>query len=133
MFGRKFPWEEDEEFDSDDLDDDNLEDNDDDDDDDTYEDDYSYADDDDDDDDDEDDEDEDETQFDRIERAFREERATIRSCDNVHKLRTLRAWHVDLAESGACEAGRIRARDLVELVDERITDIKARRLARRYR
>ena len=128
MFGRKFPWEEDEELDSNDLDDDNLENDDDDNDDNDDNDDDTYA------DDEEDDEDDgDETQFDRIERAFREERATIRSCDDVLELRTLRAWHVDLAESGVCEAGRIRAKDLVELVDDRITDLKARRLARRYR
>ena len=36
-----------------------------------------------------------------------------------------------LAGSGEREAVLIRARDLVELVDDRITDLKARRMARR--
>ena len=137
MFGRKFPWEDDEELDSNEFEDGDTEDDTDDDTDD--DDDYSYVDDDDDDDDDnsymddDDDDDDDEALFVRIERAFREERANVRSCDDVHELRHKRAGFLDMAEGNGREAGRIRARDLIELVDERITDLKARRLARRYR
>ncbi len=87
---------------------------------------------DDDDEDDGDDEDDDE-RFAAIERAFRLERANIRSCEDLHELRHLRASHQALANSNAREAGRIRARDLVELIDDRITDLKARRMARRGR
>lgn len=83
-------------------------------------------------DDEEEDEDEDEDEvFANIERAFRQERAAIRVCDDLHELRRLRATHQALANSGARDAGRIRARDLVELIDDRITDLKARRMARR--
>ncbi|MFH1466941.1 MAG: hypothetical protein ABIO70_21340 [Pseudomonadota bacterium] len=69
--------------------------------------------------------------FAEIEQVFRRERARIRACDDIHELQALRAEYRSTAESGAREAGRIRARDLIELVDGRITDIKARRLAGR--
>lgn len=81
--------------------------------------------------DDEDDDEDDDEVFANIERAFRQERAAIRACDDLHELRRLRATHQALANSGARDAGRIRARDLVELIDDRITDLKARRMARR--
>jgi hypothetical protein len=75
----------------------------------------------------------DDERFAAIERAFRLERANIRSCEDLHELRHLRASHQALANSNAREAGRIRARDLVDLIDDRITDLKARRMARRGR
>ena len=81
---------------------------------------------------DEEEEEDDEEVFGRIERAFRQQRARIRVCEEIHELRTIRTEHVVLAESAAREAERIRARDLVELVDDRITDLKAQRIARRH-
>lgn len=78
------------------------------------------------------DEDDDEQLY-EIERAFRDDRATIRACEDLRELRRLRSAHQDLADSDGREAGRIRARDLVELIDERITDLRARRIASRRR
>jgi hypothetical protein len=125
MTPKPFHWDDDEtEDDSEEID---FEDDDDDDDEDSDE--FDL---DDDDEDDGDDEDDDE-RFAAIERAFRLERANIRSCEDLHELRHLRASHQALANSNAREAGRIRARDLVELIDDRITDLKARRMARRGR
>lgn len=68
----------------------------------------------------------------RIEKAFRSERARIRSTEDLHELRALRAeCEALLSNAGAPQAARIRARDLVELVDDRLTDLKAKRLAAR--
>lgn len=89
-----------------------------------------------DDDDDELDEEEDEEEEDeddllaRIEHAYRSERARIRASDDGHELRALRTEYVALEASGRLnQAGRLRARDLIELIDDRVTDLKAKRLA----
>jgi hypothetical protein len=75
----------------------------------------------------EDDEDEEELLM-RIERAFRNERARIRNCNDVYTLRQLRdQYGQDLAGGSLNQAARIRARDLIELVDDRITDVSSRR------
>jgi len=75
----------------------------------------------------------DDQQLYEIERAYRQERATIQACDDLNELRRLRRAHQELADSDGREAGRIRALDLVELIDERITDLRAQRLASRSR
>lgn len=70
----------------------------------------------------------------RIERAFRTERARIRACEDLHELRAMRADHQSLVTNrNAAPAARIRSRDLVELVDDRVTDLKAKRLVARGR
>ncbi len=115
MFGRKFPWDDDEELDSDEIEDHDYES-------------YSY---DDDDGDAEDDDEDDEQVFANIERIFRQERAKVRACKDIRELRRMHAEYRELAEGNGRVAGRIRARDLMELVDERITDLKAQRMARR--
>ncbi len=79
------------------------------------------------------DEDDGDQQLYEIERAYRQERATIRACDDLHELRRLRRAHQELADSDGREAGRLRAFDLVELIDERITDLRAQRMASRSR
>ncbi len=79
------------------------------------------------------DDDDDDEQLYEIERAYRHERATILACEDLRELRRLRRAHQELADSDGREAGRIRALDLVELIDERITDLRARRMASRSR
>lgn len=68
-----------------------------------------------------------------VERAFRGERARIRACESLVELREIRATYEDHAVSLPHVAQRIRARDLVEIADDRITSLKAARLARRGR
>ncbi len=68
----------------------------------------------------------------RVERAFRTERARIRASEDVQELRALRSEFQTLESNGRMpQSARIRAHDLVELIDDRITDIKAMRLADR--
>lgn len=68
----------------------------------------------------------------RIERKFREERAKIRATSETYELRAMRSeYQRALTDEDLHDAGRIRLRDLIELVDDRLTDIKARRLTRR--
>jgi len=70
----------------------------------------------------------------QVEAGFRSDRARIRSCGDLDELRELRAEYQRLEmRGGLSAAGRIRAHDLVELIDERITDIKAQRMDRRWR
>jgi len=77
-------------------------------------------------------EDEEEDLLQRIEQAFRGERARIRGCGDLDELRALRAAYAsDAAGSRLNQAGRIRARDLIELIDDRVTDLKAQRIAAR--
>ncbi len=83
-----------------------------------------------DDEDDEDDDDEEEVLA-QIDKAFRADRARIRSCEDVDELRRLRAEFVALVGSAGHTARAIRSRDLIELVDDRITDLRARRMVRR--
>ena len=68
-----------------------------------------------------------------VERAFRSERARIRSCESLVELREIRATYEDQSTTLPHMAQRIRARDLVEVADDRITSLKAVRLARRGR
>jgi len=68
-----------------------------------------------------------------VERAFRNERARIRTCESLVELREIRATYEDAAANLSHVAQRIRARDLVEIADDRITSLKAARLARRGR
>jgi hypothetical protein len=68
----------------------------------------------------------------RIEKAFRTERARIRASVDIGELRALRSEYQALESNARMpQAARIRARDLVELIDDRVTDIKAKRLADR--
>lgn len=70
----------------------------------------------------------------RVEAGFGSDRARIQSCGDLDELRGLRAEYQRLETRGGLSmAGRIRAHDLVELIDDRITDIKARRMDRRWR
>lgn len=97
----------------------------------------NYNDDDDDiefeDDDDEEEEEEDEEELlARIEKAFRGERARSRACTDLNELRALRPEYQTVESNGTLnQAGRIRAHDLIEIIDDRVTDLKAKRIAAR--
>ncbi|MFZ5477356.1 MAG: hypothetical protein ACOZNI_11335 [Myxococcota bacterium] len=81
------------------------------------------------DDDDDDDQDED-ARLARIETAFRAERALIRACDDVAELRTKRREYQAVLSNGeVIGVGRLRINDLIELIDDRTTDLKAKRFA----
>ncbi len=82
-----------------------------------------------DDDDDSEDPPDEETIFQNIEAAFRTERARVRACDDLHELRTIRSEFQALSTSPrANAAARRRINDLIEILDDRVTDIKAKRL-----
>lgn len=77
-------------------------------------------------DDDADEEEDEEDLLERVESAFRTDRARIRQSDSIYELRLLKVEYQDLESNGRLsQAGRIRARDLMELVDQRITDLRA--------
>ncbi len=84
---------------------------------------------------DEDDADEDESDDDeaerleRIEKAFRAERAVVRASDNVGDLRAKRREYQVILANTANSVGRLRMNDLIELVDEQVTNLKAKRFA----
>ena len=78
---------------------------------------------------DEDEEDEDEAD---VEREFREQRARVRATVDLDDLRQMRANLRHAVSAGAVRgASRIRATDLIELIDDRITDLRAKQLADR--
>jgi hypothetical protein len=83
---------------------------------------------------DEEDEEDDEEQILRVEQAFRRERARIRASKDIPELREMRTvYQTSIAEDELCQAARIRSHDLIELIDDRITDIKASRMTARGR
>jgi hypothetical protein len=80
-------------------------------------------------DDDDDDDDDDEAE---VERQFREHRARVRACANLDDLRQMRANLRHAVSAGTVQgASRIRAKDLIELIDDRITDVRAKQIADR--
>lgn len=81
----------------------------------------------------EEEEEDEEELFAKIEQAFRTERARIRNSEDLYELRTMRAEYQALDTGGRSQACRIRARDLIALVDDRVTDLKAKRLAEQRR
>ena len=67
----------------------------------------------------------------RLERAFRTERAGIRETSDVQALRRLRGeYEALLRQEGLRGAVAMRANDLLELIDERITDLRATQRAK---
>ena len=66
----------------------------------------------------------------RVERAFRADRARIRACGDVGELRAMQDdFRASLADGTLYGVAALRGNDLVELIDERITDLKAARMA----
>lgn len=83
-----------------------------------------------DDDDDDDDEslpEEDDAFLARLDKAFRATRARIRASTDLAELRTLRANHAASLSERMTPTTRVRTQDIVELVDERVTDLRAGR------
>lgn len=70
----------------------------------------------------------DEGLFERVEAAFRSDRAKIRGLADVGDLREMRAsYQAQVDDDHLPDIGRVRASDLLSLVEDRITDILARR------
>ncbi len=69
-----------------------------------------------------------EERLERIEKAFRAERTKVRACDDVAALRTMRRDYQEILAS-AVGVGRLRMNDLIETVDEQVTNLKAKRFA----
>lgn len=70
----------------------------------------------------------------RVERAFRADRARIRACADVSELRAMQdEFQASLADGTLYGVAALRGNDLVELIDARITDLKAARVAGRGR
>ena len=68
------------------------------------------------------------------EMTFREERTAVRASMDLPDLRRVRRNLQDaLAEGGLAGVAAARARDLVELIDDRIAELRARQLTGRTR
>ena len=70
----------------------------------------------------------------RVEHAYREERARIRASEDLAELGTMRkTYRAQLSDGTLYGIAAVRGDDLLELIDDRITDLKAARLAERRR
>ena len=78
----------------------------------------------------EEEEEEDEDQhLEENESAFQQHRAAVRSCSDLGDLADMRAQFSALTtHSGLSQAARVRARDLVQLTNDRIAEVRARRI-----
>lgn len=75
-----------------------------------------------------------EAEFARVDAVYRKERGEIRQCLDLAELRSLRAGYEALIRNEhASDIARVRAADLVESIDDRVTDVKAKQLAERER
>ena len=74
------------------------------------------------------DDDEDEDLYARVDRAHRDERAKVRTSEDIAELREMReTYQEQLMEGKLPGITGVRANDLIEQIDDRITDLKARR------
>lgn len=70
----------------------------------------------------------------RVERAYREERARVRATVDLDELRTMRElYRTQIADGTLHGIAAVRGNDLLEQIDDRVTDLKAARLAERGR
>lgn len=68
----------------------------------------------------------------RVERAYRSERSRIRACTDVEELRSMRnSYRQQLTSRTLVGVAAIRGNDLLEIIDDRITDLKAQQIAKR--
>ncbi len=66
----------------------------------------------------------------RVERAYREERARVRASVDLDELRMMRElYRTQVADGTLHGIAAVRGNDLLEHIDDRITDLKAARLA----
>jgi len=72
--------------------------------------------------------DEDEDLFARVDRAYRDERAKVRTSEDIAELQEMReTYHEQLMEGKLPGIAGVRANDLIEQIDDRITDLRSRR------
>ena len=70
----------------------------------------------------------------RVERVYREERASVRASVDLDELRAMRElYRAQIADGTLHGIAAVRGNDLLEHIDDRITDLKAARLAERGR
>ena len=68
----------------------------------------------------------------RVEHAYREERTRVRASVDLDELRTMRELYRGQVADGTLHGiAAVRGNDLLEHIDDRITDLKAARLAER--
>lgn len=80
----------------------------------------------DDDDDDDDGPDEDDDMLARLDKAYRETRARVRVAD-LSELRTMQSEHTAALAGRQSPTVRLRTLDIIELIDARVTDLRASR------
>ena len=62
-----------------------------------------------------------------LERAFHRLRAQVRASSDVVALRAMRAEYLDSLSSPMSPTTRLRTQDVIDLIDERVTDLRAAR------
>lgn len=73
---------------------------------------------------------EDEAALGRLDVAFRALRAKVRASSDLVELRTMRAQYLESLGGRLSPTVRLRTRDLLEEIDERVTELRARRARR---
>lgn len=73
---------------------------------------------------------EDEVALGRLDVAFRALRAKVRASSDLVELRTMRAQYLESLGERLSPTVRLRTRDLLEEIDERVTELRARRARR---
>lgn len=74
---------------------------------------------------------EDEAGLARLDRAFRALRGRVRACSDVSELRTWRAEQAAALAGRLTPTVRLRTLDIIEAIDDRVTDLRALRAGRR--
>lgn len=74
---------------------------------------------------------EDEAALARLDRAFRALRGRVRACSDLSELRTWRAEQAAALAGRLTPTVRLRTLDIIEAIDDRVTDLRALRAGRR--
>ena len=67
----------------------------------------------------------------RLDKAFRELRARVRACSDLSQLRAWRAEQVAELGGRLTPTVRLRTLDIIEAIDDRVTDLRALRAGQR--
>lgn len=67
----------------------------------------------------------------RLDKAFRELRARVRACSDLSQLRAWRAEQVAELAGRLTPTVRLRTLDIIEAIDDRVTDLRALRAGQR--
>ncbi|MBM4367407.1 MAG: hypothetical protein FJ102_14440 [Deltaproteobacteria bacterium] len=70
---------------------------------------------------------EDEAMLAQLDRDFRRLRARVRGSDDLSDLRSIRAEQTDALTGPLTPTVRLRTLDIIEAIDDRVTDLRARR------